>query len=694
MNIFDRIRLRVGLWALKANDPREIPLIPKWTRSAFMSPSFSNLVTEGYHANPTVFACQLVLALTFPEPELWDWELGDNGEYEKRANSPLRALMAKPNPDMGEAELWKYAVTYCALGGNVYLWKQRARNGRVIALWPFHDGHMSPVPGQTTANGIVSHYVLDVGDGNPTAIPKGDIVHWKWMIDPQQPYRGMGALVAAAGSVDLRNELRGYVFSLLRNNATPPIVIGLAEGDDFDEDKAQRLREQWRAIYGGSNRGLPAFLEYGMRIEKLGFNLNELSFENLQNSPDADICMGYHIHPSVIGALVGLRYSTYSNFEEARRALTEQTLIPLWRSFASEMQQSFVDERDFGRHVRFAFDLGQVRALSENQDALSQRKLNEWNASLITRAEFRRALGYTTTDADNVYRESLTAMLVPASLKSARLLLNQKSISRAQRARMRDFASALRHVRSKIEPDMERELDSYFERLGDNIADRVTKLAGGAAGTDPSTERKQLTIGMENMLFTPEDEQELVELLEKYFIKIAMNSWEIINFILEVESKFDLTDPAVTSALAKAGNQVRAITQTTREELRAVLQYGNENGWSIQDLVTGDEFQPGIRDIITETYRGRAETVARTELGRAQNDVTRGRYADAGVQHVMVLDNGFENSHWFCKIVDGNVVTMDWMERNLLQHPRCVRAFAPVFDYDGDVFTDEVPWGG
>lgn len=164
-----RFRRWIGRLQAKA---ATMAFIPQWLRYSFMYPSWGNLVADGYKGNATVFACVSILSRTFPEPELWAWKTAD-GKEQKIINHPLRQLLAKPNADMGEAELFQFAITYAPIGGNVYLWKQRNNGRKVIALWPFHDGHMQPVPGLTSEEGMVAYYVLDVGDGR-TSEPLGD----------------------------------------------------------------------------------------------------------------------------------------------------------------------------------------------------------------------------------------------------------------------------------------------------------------------------------------------------------------------------------------------------------------------------------------------------------------------------------------------------------------------------------------
>jgi SPP1 gp7 family putative phage head morphogenesis protein len=121
---------------------------------------------------------------------------------------------------------------------------------------------------------------------------------------------------------------------------------------------------------------------------------------------------------------------------------------------------------------------------------------------------------------------------------------------------------------------------------------------------------------------------------------------------------------------------------TTPEKLREVLQHGSDQGWSVDQLARGDPEKgvPGLRDLIEHTYKNRARTVARTELGNAQNMAATGRFEQAGVQKVLVLDNGDDDDDSTCKAVNGAVKSLAWARENPLEHPNCTRAFAPEID--------------
>jgi HK97 family phage portal protein len=709
MKFMDRVRNVFYSAAVKA---QKLTFIPSWVRAAWMEVSFDSLVRNGYKASSAVFGCVRALAFSFPEPELVVWRSTPIGA-QPEPEHPLRKLLERPNPDMGEAEFDQYAVTYAAVGGNCYVWKERSADGRVIALWPFHDGNMSAVPGKNSVEGLVAYYEYDPGDGHKVKISKKDVVHWKWMVDPEKPWRGMGAIEAAAKDVDSDVESTRYVYSLLKNDAIPRVAVTLVEGDELTEAKAERLGAAWLEKYGGENRGMPAFLEAGMSIHRLGMNMQELSMEALKEVPESRICAAFGVPPVIASLLVGLKRSDYGD-GQARKAFTETTLAALWRSFASELQAGLVD--DFGGGVYLKFDMNQVRALQENVGELWTRIDRAVINGYITRAEARRAIGFSASDVDEVYRETLTAMWVDAAEKPstsppAPLRNGEGGEEEEQSADDADgadetsppapspkrrgeeeekaaslvvYGRSLQRIRKTTAVRMQADIDEYFAKLADRVVSRAhltpdpsPKRRGGEDLTPQEQEEKELP-SVDDLL-TPEDERSLGALLKRWYIAIIEASWETMNLSLGVTVAFDLTDPAVTRALAGAGKRVKEIIETTRQELENCLKYANENGWSIGRLVRGDDEQRGIRDIVEQTYKGRAETVARTELGEAQNRAAAERYKASGVGLVEILDNGNDDDDEPCKIAAGQNWTTGYFGEHLLEHPRCTRAGAPYF---------------
>jgi len=648
---------------------------PTWTRYPFSKLSTAKLIDEGYKANAAVSACATTLQLTFPEPPMLA------GVEEEGRNLPnykheIVRLLKKPNPDMGMVEFMQFVIAYASIGGNAYIWKQRAVNGKVLALYPFSDLQITPIAGHDTSEGFVAYYEYDSGDGKKIPVPKSEIIQWKWMIDPKNPWRGIGAIELAAREVDRDNEATSYIFALLKNNAVPPVVITLEDGDDSTQEELDALSLKWIQKHGS---GQPAFITNGMKVEQMGYDLHKLASDTLADIPETRIAANFHVPPSVAGLNVGVKRSDYGD-TAARKAYTEQTLMALWRSLASEMENGLKDEYP-GTPENFVlwFDVSRVGALQELEKDKRQSMNELWKSGLFTRAEAKAALGMKPLPGDDVYYVSLATEFVPAGEVVVRETTpssanNQQTPETPGGKQKKSVAGGrmLQRIRLQVAKRMESAVDVYFSQLSDRVTDRTSgknHLAG--------KESKKLPAAGE--LITNDDKKKLEDLIKRFYIEIIQLSWSSWNYSLGVELAFDLTDPIVTEALENAATQVKEINDTTMEAIRETLTYGNENGWSLDQLVRGDENQAGLRDIVDETYKDRARVIARTELGEAQNNATVARYKDAGVGLVEILDNGSTDDDEECKQANGEIWTLEYFSSHTLEHPNCTRAAAPYF---------------
>lgn len=653
--------------------------LPEFARYAFSQFTMRQLVTEGYKKNSAVSACATTLQLTFPEPTLLaGYE--DEGRFIPDFSHPVTTLLRQPNPDMGMVEFLQFAITFNSIGGNFYGWKQRSRSGRVVAIWAFSDLNISPIAGRTTEEGLVRYYEYDAGDGIKIPIPKEDIIHWKWMIDPEYPYKGIGAIALAAREVDRDNEASAYIFSLLKNNAVPPLVVNLEEDDDSTQEEIDAMGLKWIQKH---SKGQPAFISAGMKVTQLGYDLNKLAGETLADVPETRIAASFHVPPSVAGLNVGVKRSDYGD-TAARKAFTEQTLMALWRSFASEMYNGLKDEFPTGNNFTLQFDVSRVGALQELKKDQRQSVNELWKSGMVTRAEAKQELGIKPLPGDDVYYVSLATEFVPAEGSGSVVRVDNntpKALGSGVelKAKRRSVSKALLTIRKTSARKMESALEKYFGSLADRVVERASKSV--------TSEQLSVKAKLPNAddLLNASDDAELEKLIKRFYVQVIELSWDSWNVTLGIEKAFDLTDPAVTRALAMAGDHVAEIQDTTKDALRDLLQQANENGWSIDQIVRGVDGQPGLRDIVDETYKNRARAVAISELGQAQNRATVERYRGADVQKVEILDGGDDDSAPACNLANGQIWTLELFEKNLLQHPNCSRAAAPYFGDDEPV---------
>lgn len=140
---------------------------------------------------------------------------------------------------------------------------------------------------------------------------------------------------------------------------------------------------------------------------------------------------------------------------------------------------------------------------------------------------------------------------------------------------------------------------------------------------------------------------------------------------LGVSVAFDLSNPYVKTVINRLAKQITQVAETTKDEIRALVEKSTDEGWSVEQL------QRAIRDKGAIASRSRALMIARTETGTAYNLGSVAAYRAGGVTHVDVLDGEDDEP---CASANGSRWTLDEAEANPLGHPNCTRAFSPVVE--------------
>lgn len=615
MSLWTRLRYALAGGTQKA---ATLPFVPSWVREAWLEPTFDRLTREGYTANAAVNACVVALAFAFIEAPLTVSRDDDTPDV----RHPLQRLLRRPNAVMSEAELALFVITYLAIGGNCMLHKVRVR-GRVVELWPYHPGQMVPIPGRTS---WVEGYEYDAGDGDKRRVPAADVIHLKWpSVDPQQPWLALPPLRAAAREVDTDSEATRYLYALLRNDATPRTVIEVPQGMSLTNDEFNRLRAQFNDRYGGERRGSAALLEGGLKVSRIGLDLQELAFDALRRVPETRIAAAFRVPPIVAGLSAGLERSTYANFAEARRMFTENTIIPLWRLVAAEIEQGLGEE--FGSAVQVRHDVSRVAALRENEDAKFGRITQAFARGLLGRKESRRLLGLPEELVDDEFYAASTA---PSAAKALPMPRQRKAAD------------------EDLEGYLKREYQRAFEAVGRGVFE-VEQM-----GLDDGTVLGRL-------------------LRRRYVQALAEGYADGVN-TLEMELAFDLDNPLVQEVLHELASEVRRVAESTRDEIRALVGRQAAEGWSIEQLT--DEIAT-LGDIHS---RERARLIARTETASAYSRGSLLAYEQSGV--VTAVEWLVSDPCPICrKNADARVTlggTFPSGHKHPPAHPGCRCAVAPI----------------
>lgn len=463
--MLDRLRAWLGRTAAKA----QLALV-RFSQSAltatFNDSTFANGVRYGYRGNAAVYACTRVWASTFPEPSMMVRRRTETGR-EWLPLHPASRLIARPNEWMGEDVFWSFVITYMAIGGNCYVWKERSRSGAVIGLWPFHDGVIAPVP---DPEGWLSHYRYDLGDGSgATTIPASEIIQLIWAPDPQNPIRGLAPLVACGRAVDMATEAQRYVYAYLKNDASPRTVINLKEPVG---ERLTKIQQRFADAHGGDNRGGVLVIEEAEAIiTRLGANLSELNVENLWNTPEAWISAAFEVPAIKAGLSVGLqRGYSGANADALNQDFAATRLAPRWRAVAGQFTRQLLVDIDPDPDLALEFDTSTVQAMREDENELRASLNAAVGASWMMRNEARVRAGLPEVEGGDVFLVPTSSLEQPAGAAPRALPApTEPAAAKADRASRADYQAAAKLAR-EAEEDRAAILEEYEGQIAEELA--------------------------------------------------------------------------------------------------------------------------------------------------------------------------------------------------------------------------------
>jgi len=398
----------------------DLAVVPASHRTPFRNHTYSTLAREGYKSNSAVYACIKELAKRAKEPPIYAY----NSDNKRVIDHPMEKLLRRPNPWMNDRRLMVICTIYAAISGNAYLYKQRNNSREVVALYPYNDAQIQPVP---TPDFWISHYRYDIGDGHPLIIPVEDIIHLTWdNVDPEAPWKGFGPLLALAREVDTDTELTKMVYAFLRNDATPrtllhfkPVPADAPKGTEVaapskkpQKGKAKKDKENFQQKFGGDNRGGIMVVRGGdVSLHRISVGLKEIEAGMHYEHSETRVPTAFGMDPMLIGFAAGIKSSTYSNKEEARLGFVEDTLVPHWQNWGDILTMAL--EPDFNHHepVQLAFDLKQVTALQWKMMKFEAHASKMYNEGVLMLNETRARMGEPRVDGGDRFAPRKTTSI-------------------------------------------------------------------------------------------------------------------------------------------------------------------------------------------------------------------------------------------------------------------------------------------
>ncbi|NKB51655.1 MAG: phage portal protein [Rhizobiaceae bacterium] len=350
----------------------------QWSR-----PDYATMARRGYMANPIVFRCIRLISETAAAIPLLIYQA--NRELDRH---PMLDLLSRPNPRQGGKEFVELLIGHLLVSGNAYVELVQV-NDTPRELHALRPDHVTVV---VDRKGWVEAYEHSVGFGKVRHAvgPDGQsaILHLS-LFHPLDDNHGFPPLQAALMALDVHNAACQWNKSLLDNSARPSgaLVYAPGNGNNMSEDQFARLKAELEDGYtGAAQAGRPLLLEGGLDWKAMGYSPRDMDFVEARHAAARDIALAFGVPPMLLGIPGD---NTYSNYQEANRAFTRQTLLPLINRTIDS----------FNHWLQLRFDSGLRLAIDEDRiEGLASERQLVWTrlaaADFLSNDEKRQAVGY------------------------------------------------------------------------------------------------------------------------------------------------------------------------------------------------------------------------------------------------------------------------------------------------------------
>jgi HK97 family phage portal protein len=344
---------------------------------------YGPLVKAGYQTCATIYAAVSLIARAASGIRWTVSRKASDGTLAELETHPLLDLLSHPNEYDSGYRFVESVVSYKLLAGNSYIEKVHGlKSAPPRFLYPLRPDRMKVKPGN--AEELVAGYVYEA-NGQKRQLDKANILHMK-DFHPLHDFYGLSRLEVAATSVDISNWSQEWNLKLLQNDMRPPGML-LLQG--LSETQSEKIRSQFQGRYAGAeNAGKALVIE----------NATDAKWEPLAITPrDADwieadkknlrrICSVFNIASELLG---DSENKTYSNMQEARKALYQEAVLPEMDALTDAFQGWLAPL--YGDGIVIGYDRDSIEALQEERE---KKYTYLAGANWLTVNEKRVACGY------------------------------------------------------------------------------------------------------------------------------------------------------------------------------------------------------------------------------------------------------------------------------------------------------------
>jgi HK97 family phage portal protein len=402
----------LAAWSQKASAVG--PLIARLVvgRPVWPERDYAKLAQEAYQRNSVASSAIRMIAESVAQIP-WCLYEGKGDDKTEVEDHPFIDLMASPNPEQDWQSLITALISNYKISGNLYCERTTEAKFERMELYAHRPDRITVIP---DATGVPDAYEYRCGgdvrrfDVDPARQVR-PLLHLR-TFNPLNDWYGQSPLDACAWAIDLHNSYSSHNLGLLENAGSPSGALVFEGTKDevgtLDPDAAEKLLARVRGEERGYGQSGSRMLLDGGKWSWLAMGLDAEKMQSMEGKGQAarEICFTLGVPPMLLGIPGD---NTYSNYQEARQAFYQETVIPLAKMLTRAFNQWFA--KALGKGVT-------IEANLDDLDALAEVRKEQWEriekSTVLSLNEKRDALGYEPVDGGDEHYES--AGKIPLSM--------------------------------------------------------------------------------------------------------------------------------------------------------------------------------------------------------------------------------------------------------------------------------------
>lgn len=365
---------------------------------------------EGYAQNPIVYACITRIAEACSSVKLELHKSDDAGNRTVLTKHKLLDLLAQPNPTQSWGDFIQEGVAWHRIAGECFLLRLPEKGPAAELYWL--DPSAMDIEKDKAGSAVPLAYLYGTGPNKrrfPVNIVSGEsqVLHIK-TFNPNDPFRGLPPMAAAARAIDTHNHGAQWNSNLLLNGARPSGIVEFA-GTVADSVLSQMREFFKKAWQGVANAGNVPILTSGAKFTALSHTPKDMDFEKSMAEAAKNTALVF----GVPLPLVTMEAATFSNTEQAEERMWLDTVLPLLNLFMGALSRFLLPLYGNPRNEVLAYNSDSVPALEARRERLFKRMKDAVGGTLVTPNEARAEMGFEELKTDGS-----DSLLVPGTMKT------------------------------------------------------------------------------------------------------------------------------------------------------------------------------------------------------------------------------------------------------------------------------------